>query len=107
MTVLGAPGGQIIPLTNENMSVAEVIAMAGGLQKVGNASKITLLRGEDVFLIDFSSVDEYYKTNQIVKAGDIIYIEPINRLIAENSSTFALVLSSITTITALLVLFTQ
>jgi polysaccharide export outer membrane protein len=107
VTVLGAPGGQIIPLTNENMSVAEVIAMAGGLQKVGNASKITLLRGEDVFLIDFSSVDEYYKTNQIVKAGDIIYIEPINRLIAENSSTFALVLSSITTITALLVLFTQ
>ena len=107
VTVLGAPGGQIIPLTNENMSVAEVIAMAGGLQKVGNASKITLLRGQDVFLIDFSSVDEYYKTNQIVKAGDIIYIEPINRLIAENSSTFALVLSSITTITALLVLFTQ
>lgn len=107
VTVLGAPGGQIIPLTNENVTVAEVIAMSGGLQKVGNASKITLLRGEDVFLIDFSSVDGYYKTNQIVKAGDIIYIEPINRLIADNSSTFALVLSSITTITALLVLFVR
>jgi len=107
VTVLGAPGGQIIPLTNENVTIAEMIAMAGGLQRTGNASKITLIRGEEVFLIDFSSVDGYYKTNQIVKAGDIIYIEPINRVITENSSTIALVLSSITTVTALLVLFVR
>ena len=107
VTVLGAPGGQIIPLANENVTVAEIIAMAGGMQKTGNAAEITLLRGKEVFLIDFSTVDGYYKTNQIVKAGDIIYIEPINRVITENSATIALVLSSITTVTALLVLFVR
>ena len=107
VTVLGAPGGQIIPLTNENVTVAEMLAMAGGMQKTGNSSKITLIRDKEVFLIDFSSVEGYYKTNQIVKAGDIIYIEPINRVISENSSTIALVLSTITTATALLVLFAR
>lgn len=107
VTVLGAPGGQILPLTNENITVAEILAMAGGMQKTGNASKITLIRGEDVFLIDFSTVEGYYKSNQIVKAGDIIYIEPINRVVSENASTLALLLSSITTITALVVLFAQ
>lgn len=107
VTVLGAPGGQIIPLTNENITVAEILAMSGGLEKTGNASKITLIRGKEVFLIDFSSVNQYYKTNQIVKAGDIIYVEPINRVINENSSTIALVLSTITTATALLVLFSN
>ena len=81
--------------------------MAGGMQKTGNAARITLLRNKDVFLIDFSTIDGYYKTNQIVKAGDIIYIEPINRVISENSSTIALILSSITTVTALLVLFVR
>lgn len=105
ITVLGAPGGQILPLTNENITIAEVIAMAGGLQKTGNASKMKLIRGNEVYLIDFSSVDGYNKTNQIVKAGDILYIEPINRVFAENSSVFALILSTITTTTALLVLF--
>lgn len=105
VTVLGAPGGQILALQNENITVAEVIAMAGGMGKTGNASKISLIRGNEFFLIDFSTVDGYSKTNQLVKAGDIIYIEPINRVIAENANTFALILSAITTTTALLVLF--
>jgi polysaccharide export outer membrane protein len=107
VTVLGAPGGQIIPLKNENITIAEVLALSGGLQKNGNASKMTLIRGKEVFLIDFSTVEGYYKTNQLVKAGDIIYIEPINRLIADNANVFALILSLISTTTTLLVLFTR
>ncbi|MEN8247784.1 MAG: polysaccharide biosynthesis/export family protein [Bacteroidota bacterium] len=107
VTLLGAPGGQIIPLINENITIAEVLATAGGLGKVGNASKMKLIRGEEVFLIDFSTVEGYFNTNQLVKAGDIIYIEPINRVVADNANTFALILSAITTTTALLVLFMQ
>src|SRR6185369_10410011 len=35
--VLGAPGGQVIPLTNQNVSVAEVLALAKG---VDNFTKV-------------------------------------------------------------------
>jgi len=105
VTVLGAQGGQILPLANENITVAEVLAMAGGMGKTGNASKITLIRGKEVYLVDFSTVDGYYKTNQIVRAGDIVYVEPINRVISDNASSVAILLSTITTITALIVLF--
>ena len=66
-----------------------------------------LIRGVEVFLIDFTTIEGYYKTNQLVKAGDIIYIEPINRLIADNANVFALILSLISTTTTLLVLFTR
>ncbi len=107
VTVLGSPGGQILSLTNENITVAEVIALAGGLYNDGNAKKITLVRGTEVYLIDFSTVKGYYESNQIVKAGDIIYIEPIKRLISDNANSVALILSTITTATALLVLFTR
>lgn len=107
ITILGAPGGQIIPLANENITIAEVLAMAGGMDKTGNASAIKLIRGKEVFLIDFSTVKGYYESNQIVKAGDIIYIEPINRALADNAGTIALVLSMLTTTITLLVLVTN
>ena len=107
ITVLGAPGGQIIPLTNENLTIAEVLAMAGGMDKTGNARAMKLIRGNEVFLIDFSTVKGYYKSNQIVKAGDIIYVEPINRVVADNAGTIALVLSMVTTTITLIVLVTN
>ena len=106
ITVLGAPGGQIIPLTNENLTIAEVIAMAGGMDVNGNAGAMKLIRGDEVFLIDFSTVKAYYESNQIVMAGDIIYIEPINRALSDNAGTIALILSMITTTVTLLVLVT-
>ena len=104
VTVLGAPGGKIIPLTNENITVAEVIAMAGGLEENGNASRIKLIRGNQTFLIDFSSIDTYYETNQIVQPGDILYIEPIKRLLRGNAVEISVFLSLLTTTTTLLVL---
>jgi polysaccharide biosynthesis/export protein len=107
VTVLGAPGGQILPLTNENITIAEVLAMAGGMKTNGNASKMKLIRGEEVFLIDFSTVSGYYESNQIVRAGDIIYVEPINRPLADNATSFALILSAMTTVLALLVIFVR
>jgi polysaccharide export outer membrane protein len=107
ITILGSPGGQIIPLENENLTIAEVIAMSGGLENNGNASAMKLIRGSEVFLVDFSTVEGYYASNQIVKAGDIIYIEPINRVLADNAGTIALILSMVTTTVTLLVLVTN
>jgi len=104
VTVLGAMGGQMLPLTNENITIAEVLAMAGGMGTNGNASKMTLIRGKEVFLIDFSTVASYYESNQIVRAGDIIYVEPINRPLADNATSVALALSLITTTMALIVI---
>jgi polysaccharide biosynthesis/export protein len=107
VTVLGAPGGQILPLKNENITIAEVIALAGGMERSGNAKTIKLIRGEEVFLIDFSTIQGYYASNQIVKAGDIIYIEPIKRALADNTGTIALILSMITTTTTLIILIAR
>lgn len=106
VTVLGSPGGQILPLQNENITVAEVLAMAGGIQ-YGRSAKIKLIRGDQVFAIDFSTVDGYYAGNQIVQAGDIIYVEPIKRFLTENSSQVALILSVVTSLTTIILLFTQ
>ncbi len=102
VTILGATGGQLIPLTNNNITIAEVIAMAGGMQKDGNAASIKLIRGEKTFLIDFSTIKGYYASNQIVQPGDIVYIEPIKRFFRGNSIEISLLLSLLTTMTVLI-----
>lgn len=106
VTVLGSPGGQILPLENENITVVEVLAMAGGIEN-GRATSMKLIRGEQVFAIDFSTVDGYYAGNQIVQAGDIIYVEPVKRFLTENASQVALILSVLTSLTTIILLFSQ
>lgn len=102
--VMGAPGGQLLPLTNNNITVAEVIAMSGGMNENGNATSIKLIRGNEIFLIDFSTVEGYRASNQIVQPGDIVYIEPIKRFFAGNAVEISVMLSLITTTTTLLIL---
>lgn len=104
VTVLGAPGGAIVPLVNENITVAEVLALAGGLKNTGKATNIVLLRNNDVYLIDFSTIDGFRDGNQIVQPGDIVYVEPIKRFLSENSAQLAIILSTLSTVTTLLVL---
>lgn len=104
VTVLGATGGQLLPLTNNNITVAEVIAMAGGMKENGNATSIKLIRGDETFLVDFSTIEGYYASNQIVQPGDIIYIEPIKRFFQGNAVEISVILSLITTTTTLLIL---
>ncbi len=59
--VLGALGGQVIPLLNENINLLEVLSMAGGINKDSKAQNIRLLRGDlndpEVFVIDLSTIE--------------------------------------------------
>lgn len=75
----GASGGEVIPLTNENMKISEVLALAKSIDNQAKAHNIRLLRQEEVFLIDFSTIEGYLKSDITVQTGDVIYIEPVRR----------------------------
>lgn len=103
--VLGSPGGQVIPLINENVSVVEVLAMAKGIGNDGKANDIRLIRGNDVYLLDLSTLDGLKTGNMTVQPGDIIYIEPIRRPFAEGARDLAPVLSLTLSLATLIVVF--
>ena len=102
--VLGAPGGQVIPLENEEMSVLEVIALAGGIDEEGKAFNVRLIRGDlhdpQVFLIDLSTIDGMVKSQTEVQPGDIVYIEPNRKIVTEGArdfmTVFSILISSVT-----------
>ncbi len=87
--VMPGSGGDatVITLTNNNTSVLEALAMAGGVADRGNSGKIKLIRrsgeGRKVYHIDLSKVEGISDGDILVQANDIIYVEPVPQLAAE------------------------
>lgn len=81
--LLGASGGQVIPLINPNMKLTEVLALGTGLDNNAKAHNIRILRGDEVFVVDLSTIEGYQSGNLMIQPGDVIYIEPIRRPFSE------------------------
>jgi polysaccharide biosynthesis/export protein len=104
VTMLGAVGGQVIPLTNENMSLLEVLALAKGLPNDSKANNIKVIRGEKVFEIDLSTIQGFRDGNIIIEPGDVVYVEPIRRPFSEGLKDNAGVASLLVSLVTLLVI---
>lgn len=102
--MLGAVGGQVIPLTNENMSLLEVLALAKGLPNDSKANTIKVIRGERVFEIDLSTIQGFKDGNLIIEPGDVVYVEPIRRPFSEGLKDNAGVASLLVSLLTLLVI---
>ncbi len=83
VVLLGANGGQVIILENENVTLAEVLALYGGLSLGAKANNIKLIRGDLsnplVYQMDLTTIDGMRSTIIKVEPGDIIYVEPWRR----------------------------
>ncbi|WP_425392718.1 polysaccharide biosynthesis/export family protein [Ekhidna sp.] len=77
--VLGSPGGGVVQLPNENTSIIEVLASAGGLEMGAKAQNIKLIRGKEVYRINLSTISGMKETQMNVVPGDVIYVEPWRR----------------------------
>ncbi|HQZ78604.1 MAG: polysaccharide biosynthesis/export family protein [Bacteroidia bacterium] len=86
--VLVFPGeggaGRVVTLTNENTTLIEGLALAGGISQNGIAKKIKLIRGDtrnpQVTIIDLSTIEGMKESNLLLQANDIIYVEPRKRI---------------------------
>ena len=99
-------GGQakVMPLANNNTTVMEALASAGGIQEDGKAYKVKLIRENPdhskmpyVYLMDLSTIDGIMYGKSIVQAGDIIYVEPRYRPLATLTKELAPVITLATT----------
>ncbi|MDJ1468443.1 polysaccharide biosynthesis/export family protein [Xanthocytophaga flava] len=104
--VLGATRNAVVPLTNENINLLEVLALSGGINENAKAGNIRLIRGDlkdpEVHLINLSTIEGMTKANLIVQPNDIIYIEPVKRPLREIASDIAPILSIIGSVVSLI-----
>ncbi|AMJ67136.1 polysaccharide biosynthesis/export family protein [Hymenobacter sp. PAMC 26628] len=119
--LLGAQGGRVIPLENDNMNLLEVLALAGGVDGSGGggsslyryggrADNIRIIRGNlkypQIEQIDLTTIAGMRRANLQVEPNDIIYIDPIRRPLLENLTDSAPILGFTTSIISLVITLT-
>ena len=110
--VFNGNGGtaRVIDLTNQNITVIEALALAGGITQRGDASQIKLIRRFDdkpyeVYMMDLSTIEGIKYANMVVQANDVIYVEPVPEIAAEvfrDISPFVSIVSGVALIYAIL-----
>lgn len=106
----GPEGGQVIPLENENTHLSEILSLYGNIGPDVKINQIRVLRGENLFLADFSTPESFIKTDIIIENGDIIYVEPVIRPFAESARDYGPVINLLTgliSVTALIITITS
>jgi polysaccharide biosynthesis/export protein len=102
--ILGAVGGAVIPLPNQNINLIEVLATAKGLGNDAKAHNIRVLRGDQVFIIDLSTINGFKAGNLVIEPGDIIYVEPVRRPFVEAFRDYGSIISMLISISTLVVI---
>lgn len=105
--VLGAPGGQVIPLEHENMRLTEVLALAKGVTQDGRGHNIRVIRQDQVMIADLSSFEGYQKSNFVMAPGDIVYVEPIRRPFIEGLRDYSPLITIATSLATLIFIISQ
>lgn len=105
--MLGALGGQIIPIENDNTSLLEVLAAAGGLNNTSKGTNIKLIRGPlnnpNVQIINLKTIEGMKAANLRVLPNDVIYVEPIRRVFNESIRDIAPIIGIVTNIVTLFI----
>ncbi|TNE55751.1 MAG: hypothetical protein EP338_02965 [Bacteroidetes bacterium] len=74
---------KVVPLLNENTTLMEALAAAGGIANRGKANTVKLMRMEEgerkVYLLDMSTIEGLRYADLLVQANDYIYVEPHER----------------------------
>lgn len=71
---------KVVDLPNDNISLVEGLAMAGGITENGKAKQVKLVRGEgskqQVFIFNLNTVEGVEAANIVLLPNDVIYVEP-------------------------------
>ena len=106
VTVIGEVN-KVIPLTNEETYLMEVLALADAITNNSKVQNIRVVRGEDVFVLDLSKIEGLKNANMIMQPGDVVYIEPVRRPFVESIRDYGPVISVVTSITAIIAILTR
>lgn len=102
---------KVVDLINENTTLMEVLALAGGIAERGKSKSIKIFRLVNnervVYEIDLSTVEGLKYTDMVIQANDYIYIEPSKEFTREFLQQSAPILGIITSSIAIITVITQ
>lgn len=79
--------GQVVALTNPNVTLLEAISLAGGLGENANSRKVRIYRivngQQKIYNFDLSKIEGLQYAHFIIQNGDIIHVEPMPQIARE------------------------
>ena len=106
-----AGSAQVIYLINENTTLIEVIALAGGIPEQGKANSIKLMRKENgvrkIYSIDLSTIDGLPYADMVLKANDYVYVEPKPQLASATTREIGPILGLISSLFVVVTVLTS
>lgn len=109
--VFPGSGGEamVVTLTNNNVTLIEALALAGGIQQRGDARKVKLIRQledrKEVYQMNLATIEGIDAATMVVQANDIIYVDPVPRVPAEILRDVAPVFALISNIALIAAIF--
>jgi len=101
---------KVIYITNDNTTLMEAIALAGGITERGRAKVVKVMRqtdeGRKVYQIDLSTLAGLKYADMIVQSNDYVYIEPTKQLSREFLKEVTPIVSLITSAILVFSVFT-
>ncbi|MEO6637816.1 MAG: polysaccharide biosynthesis/export family protein [Ginsengibacter sp.] len=81
ITLIGAAGPQVLPITIENMTIIDALASSGDIGEKGRTDNILVIRekgnDEKEFRhLDLTNSSVFYSPYYYIQPNDIIYVEP-------------------------------
>ncbi|MBS1593936.1 MAG: polysaccharide biosynthesis/export family protein [Bacteroidetes bacterium] len=102
--------GMVIKLNDAPTNLVEVLAKAGGLERLLKAYKIKIIRGDlanpQVRIVDLSTLEGLRSADLIVQSNDIIYIEQRKSVITDFTREILPVITPVISLIGLVTSFT-
>ncbi len=101
------PGGggdaKVVQLENNNTTLLEVLALAGGVSRRGDARKVKLFRQDAggkrlVYQFDLSTIDGLKYADIVMQGDDVVYVQPNPELARELLNDLTPVITLLTSI---------
>lgn len=105
ITVLGeVKNAGTYTVYKDNITILEALGLSGDLTDYANRKKIKLIRYNQIIYIDLTKTETLYSENFLLKANDVLYIEPLRnvKLRSSNAQIYISAISSIALIANIL-----
>jgi polysaccharide export outer membrane protein len=108
------PGGggdaRLIPLENNNTTLLEVLGLAGGLNKRGDARKVKVFRYDSsgkrlIYQFDLSTIDGLQYADMVMQGDDVVYVQPNPDLAREALQDITPIVGLLTSIALIIGIF--
>lgn len=106
ITMIGAVGPQVLPITIENMTIIDALASSGDIGEKGRTDNILVIRekedGKEFKRLNLTNSSIFYSPYFYVQPNDIVYVEPAKIKTAKTAQVISYITAGISFILLIL-----